>query len=1488
MESHRLGSGLPTRPSEPSRIRRPGLGYGYGSEPVISTTAQKSTTRSGRREEVPRSLPKPSSISRPAPATRVTQPTPTTTTSTSTRRPSLPQPILRPSINHQAQSWGSSSTSTSARTVSNPHHGGSGSSSSIPTLDNPRPNPNVLRRKKSSLSGDINTARNGSSRTDSSSSSSAQHKRQGSYEPAFGFQFDRELTSSPAEIQVAEVIEVKKPSKSPVIYPELDRYRNIRRPSDSSDNRIEVPFRLATHDLPPPTPASLLFSGTSGSPSTRFSESPGPGSYSRDTTPTSIASQSPCLIAPVRSNQNKNRLQSPVLNRPPVTRRTTGNEVEAIPIDPHGLAAVRESLTSSSSNSTVREATIKKKTKTLPAPPPSPPPRKSSSHFREETSSPKSVRKVTRPVLRSPSPERNVQTSASPRAVPPSRPSRDGTPDMHSQLFNPMPIIHSNLSTQSLPATERRGSESAVSGALSPPKPQFTHSGRTASTSQLPIKGEVYAQPAAKPAAESKKGKGLEPPRVTRTPSPHVSGSSFSRFFGRRKNSSTAVPEKPEKEKKLVRKGPAAGTGHEGYGRLGGAKRRSGSISNMTRNAPAPEPRSSNDSFLSDRVNPVVIAGGAIIENRNASSEISRNASSQSLTSDESRLPAPQQKPRNTLWPSPMSRSAHPAFGSRRPSESSDSEGPTMKSTLAFRRSVQRLRSSPDDPLKLPQPINTSGYASSPMTSFDTSVMSDDSHFDLQREMSHEAKSSHPAPKKLVKRPRSPRKWNLFGRSTRNQQSSNEDEPVSATVKVVEKKPLAYYAMMDSSEQEDSEPMDIQDVLRFAEVYGKSPSVGDTPELSQGTPEMRSTSNSPVRRAEPVQPQRRQSIEARRQSIEMKLKTRVPVIQQGSAMKKLTLQPSMQPTPSTAKRSRLPQVGRIPKVVSNRPEHEHVSPMSFSRPFRASMHLTHENLDMYDPESIAKGPSPSKPSTPVPELTTDGSTAGSTNNPSSRDSIPPELTRPEKEFLAFSPRKDSESTIGTSSSSCSGILAFSGSTAVIPQPHDPPVEDEVWDEYDDLLEDDVSKPLPSATSSRGIPFHLETYQSKLATKEKPLESPTIIFDKKAVRQSKATTISSTCSADMTERLRAAFQPHPSPTTPFPISNIASGNEHCNEDADPSAAVEMSRRSSRSSRKTRRSDASSSSEDGSPLAQVNLRVGSMTVSKWLTFGHVLFSDVRHELVPVEGSLKRHSILVIDGLGNDDWSFYAAETYPAATFFNLSPRAPLPEELKSSSSSFPLSPPNHHQIQYNSHLDKFPFAPQSFTAVVYRFPVAAPEAYYRSILTEARRVLKPGGFIELSILDVDLNNMGNRGRRTVRRLKERINEKTPDTSLGSTADLIVRLLGKVGFTTVKAARVGVPVATTVTSKGKGKATAKDQPSLSEMMSDNSPLADEGITKMVSRVGRWWYTRCYENAAENTTGKSIWSDKSLLSESEELGTSLKLMVCCARAPLERITSV
>ncbi|KAG7403625.1 hypothetical protein Forpe1208_v016263 [Fusarium oxysporum f. sp. rapae] len=507
--------------------------------------------------------------------------------------------------------------------------------------------------------------------------------------------------------------------------------------------------------------------------------------------------------------------------------------------------------------------------------------------------------------------------------------------------------MYSNLSIQSLPATERCGIESAATVTLSPPKPQFTHGGRTASRSQLPIKGESHAEPAAKARAESKKGKGLEPPRITRTPSPNVANSSFSRlaFFSRKKHANGTQAENNEKEKKTLRKGPAAGTGHESHGRINAAEGRSGGISSMTRNSPGGQttrvPNSSNSSFAEDRIN--LIAGGAIVKNRNASSEVFRN------------------QPQNISWSLPMLRIQYLALGAHRPSKSNDSEGPTMKSTLTFRKSIHRLRSSPGDPLKLPQPINTSGYASSPMTSFDTSVKSDASHFEL--------------------RPRSLSR----GRDLL------ESGTFSASVEPVEKRPLDFYAMKDSSDQEDSEPMDVENVLRFAEVYGKSPSVVGTLELPQGTPEMRSSANSPVWPVKPAQPPSRESIDT-------KIKPQLPVLQQTLMSKKSTLQlPSTSTTAS--RRSRLPQVGRIPKVVRHRTEH--VSPMSFSRPFRASMQLVSENFEVYDPESIAKGPSTSRPLTPVPDLTTDGSIVGSTNNLSSRDSNPPASSRVEKEFLAF-------------------------------------------------------------------------------------------------------------------------------------------------------------------------------------------------------------------------------------------------------------------------------------------------------------------------------------------------------------------------------------------------------------------------------------------------------------------------------------------------------
>ncbi|OLN89774.1 hypothetical protein CCHL11_09514 [Colletotrichum chlorophyti] len=1385
----------------------------------------------------------------------------------------------------------------------------SGSSSSgLSQTSDSRSTRNVLRRKQSSVAQKTPSLRH-DSQTDSTrtSSSSSAPRSRSSPDAAHGFQLDRGITESPTEIRIAHVVDLPKTQAHTVnIYPELDRYKDITgRPSVSSEgSSVDCLHRLATHDLPPPTP---VFSGTSsqlsafsGSPSTRFSESTSPGPYSRDTTPTSMSSQSPGLVAPMRLPVPRARQVSPAVTRPPVSRRRAGsipNEIEAFSADPQGLAAVRESLTSSSSNSTVREGDrkeAKKKTRLSPLPP-SPPPRKSSQKFSKNhnngESPSSSSKEPAAPVMRSPSPVRSpprLTTAVPPRATPPTRPSRDNTPDLQSQLFGPLPVVHSNLSSTSLLGEKRSPEPQLTSRSTTP----LSHPDKVQAPSRLPVGRE--ATPAPRPANVSdtkKKNEG----RTTRTPSPSTSAFSRFPFFGRRSKTASGVPQVDKKDKP-ARKGPAAGTGHEGYGRLGGTRRRSvSSTTNLTRTSLGPgssqDSLGSNgvDPFLLERMNPVIISGGEIVENKNISTaDLTRTESHQSLgcgsevsTTSSSGM---------GLGPSAIPRGLNPSSSRRRPSDSSDSETVAMKSTLAFRRSAQRLRSSPDQsPLTLPMPINTRGVTSPPLNSQDTGILSDDSQFEMHREAirGRIAAASATAPNKLTKSARSPRKWNLFSRSQsqpNRKKNPKEAVPVTATVKVVQHKPAAFYTMMEGSEQEDMETPDVEEILREAEVYNlpiPQPIVKER-RMSSASQEQRRESLSRL-----TQPTKSS---VRRNSATAAKSTSIPVIR---SMKPTHTSQSSVSKPAEGRPSRLPQVGRIPKVVASRPEH--TSSRSFSRPFhRVSLQMQPQASGL-DPDFVASGPSP--PEMTTPELSRGESTvtSGETNSDPRSSIAPaktPEMIQIGREFLAFSPRKNSECTTSTSSSSL-GMYTLADAMAFVPDPSAPLVEDEIWDEYNDL----IGEVPPSATSSKGIPFHLETYESRFSKRSlKPLESPTIAHPSKnmenGIDADTRATASSVYSADMTERLKAAFalKPEEDSITLVPVAEVPASAIDRESTELARKATAASQRSSGSSRKSRQSDCSCrSSEDDSPLSQVNLRVGSMTVSKWLSFGHVLFSPARDQLLDVVGSLKRHSILVVDGLGNDDWSFYAAETYPAATFFNLSPRAPLLEEHKNSS-SFPLSPPNHHQIQYLSHTEKFPFGPESFTSVVFRFPAAAPESHYRNIVSEARRVLKPGGYLELSILDVDLNNMGNRGRRTIRRLKERIHEFNPDVSIGSTSDTILRLLGRKGFSDVKTCRVGVPVASVVSrspssdrkpSVATGARKSKEVRSLAEMMNEDGDSADENITRMVAKVGRWWYGRCYESAAGSSVSKSIWTDRALLSECEEWRTSFKLMVCYARVP-------
>jgi hypothetical protein len=1110
------------------------------------------------------------------------------------------------------------------------------------------------------------------------------------------------------------------------IIPELvDRYRSLEDQNDNVTERhpFDIPHKLATQDLPPPTPvnsgmsshsrysgysgnsAYSAHSGYSASPSTRFSESPGPGAYSRDTTPTSMSSHSPSVVAPLRMAPRLHQ-NSPVSTRPPLTRRRTGsvtNESEAVAsgLDVQGLPSLRESLTSSSSNSTVKEnektakAIKAKKKKRLSPTPPSPPPRKSSQKFQksrsedEEESPSKMSAGAARPATASSATSSQMKPSVvkptplNTKNIPPARPSRDGTPNLEAQLEESRAVIQSNLpglhfspdrrqSNGFIPNTQQapdqpeaspRPSLSKPPGRKYPPSPILQSRADTiAAPSGLGIVPDL------RPVANQTYQHRQIP--ASRTPSPSTAAPKHRfGFFGRRNKNESEVAKSAQKET-TTRKGPAAGTGHEGYGRYafrgrsgssGGTRARSHSAASSSQDSVSST--RTHDPFLLERMSPVVIVGGGgIIQNVNASLELTRSESSQSLPvtrpSLESKTSMSQASPlsnlskevsRTTLWPSAMPRfgiingsSTSVALKGASNSESSDNENVGHMQSLAFRRSMQRLQNADQEPLRLPRPLNLTNGRSSPTTSSQGASL----RFDDTRNEANQSTSMRKGPitgsKKLSKRPRSPRKWNFFQRS----QKSVNPKPLSNTVLpvVVARAPVRhvpYYAMIDSSEQEDDAAIDMEDILREAEVLDLSQSKADSTdsglrdvELVQQEPDQSPPQPLPVSPPETLLPSM--------------IASPAPVVTDGP---KVATKGEDLKEQTPVRPSRLLQVGRIPKVVTARPQQ--TSPKSFSRPFaRLSTIQALPKLDVVDRQSIAAGPSPER-----------------SPNPQPRPELPLENTQEEfrhgdsseqpKPFLVMSPRKNSEAT----TSSSSGAMDFIGTTAIVPEPDAALEEDEVWGEYDDLIghgEDDAKVPV-SATSSHGVPFQYESFESRPTRREDEEKRASvganvpIILDKGSsggLRRLELTS-SSVYSPDLSLNIKNALSGLPSPATPLSFTDFISGygernnsiiagsggtkqlsSPHGERNSRPTSAHSRSGSMNERTRQSSDSRLMTISEQNheSPIAQVNLRVGSMTVSKWLSFGHVLFSPAREEVLQADDPAKHHSILVVDGLGN----------------------------------------------------------------------------------------------------------------------------------------------------------------------------------------------------------------------------------------------------------------
>ena len=1324
-------------------------------------------------------------------------------------------------------------------------------------------------------------------------------------------------------------------------------------------NAYRAPKTPTPQLLPPLAPS---FANSSGS-STRRSESP--GSFSRTSTPTSISSYSPGIPitskSPLRARQT-----SPTRSRPPVTRHWPGNnsKQELAVDDNRGLSVVQEMATSSSSSDTVRgnerpvpshqdrtdlpTSNMKRQDNTLVAGSSMPATSQNSytDNVRAQPSKPNHLHQPTHDSFT------HVTRSASqhPSKTPPPRPSREGTPVLEDVVI-PSPVIRSNLSRLETTGHKRRESwgKPASSSSYEPQRPSPSQSVpeklaskstlRSATSSQLQSPKPVATGPSRTWPVDSTRSKA-----TTRTRSPDRAAGrsrdsspvkaratkSPSRFglFSRRaspvRNSTFEQLEKP------VKKGPAAGTGHEGYGKY--ARRgRSGSTStsvsrgrstssNATASSTArtSDGRKSSsigredpeiDDFLRDRLSPVIISGGRVSSDRDSGAGLYRTTSGASsasvISSDDSNLrdlrsfgissatkPATSTVNNSTNASRRGSRSLHRGQDSIESENKSDANDslPSRGRTIATRRSLHRSQMlEGGESFKIPTTIDTRAGASSLAISsrdaLHSSALKSDGSLQLANDFSEGREGNWLKSKKAEKPSKSPSKWNFLQRANgahkkpSSRRPSQEQErpqelPVAIT-RLPEARSVAHYAMIDSSGQDIDDTEDLVPSLKDLDLPSVS---GNTPTLSHRQEAWRRQEHKQSMLL-PSPPTMTGEFTNTHSPPSPKILIRQPAPP--------PQKPAESPKP---KESRLQQVGRIPRVVSKRDRQHKPPPQSFSRPF--SRGNATEQPQKFDPANEQQPYNIGRPTLGLRTEVIPSNPWGEQLSAKPASAPARAQAQPQNglgdEFLVFPQRYHS----GQSGSSSSGTMSFVVGPPNNKRPAELSHEDEVWKEYDDLL-DVVESPVPLSTD----PFESSDKRHS-PPKNKMTPAPLRIR-----KDSGASSIHSVSGQELPPMTAAPTSPLPSPpsrmtlltpnmaSSPLSFSEFIAGYGDRNRGSTASkrqSSVSGSRYSQPSARSStseadqkRHTQIMAEKTRNSSGSQSNLRFSALMTSRWLSFGRVLFSPAHDEIQ----TTKQDRVLVIDGLGNDDWSFYCALTYPDATVYNLSSFKRMGSaSMRRRELGTVQSPANHRQIFHAGMSAPFPFPKGYFSAAVFRFPMATTEAAYYNVVSECKRVLRPGGYLEISLLELDMVNMGNRARRAVRALKVRMQVAQSNVSLQPLSDNIQKMLGRRGFENLSRCMVTVPVAGLVPDSRAGSLDERDL-SFGDMLKDSSPQGDESITKMISRVGRWWYTRCYESAilpdAEDSD-QSIWADRSLLKECEKRETGLKLLICYAQKPL------
>ena len=1175
--------------------------------------------------------------------------------------------------------------------------------------------------------------------------------------------------------------------------------------------------RLLTQDLPVPLGSSSMYDS---SPATGYTDSP----FSHASTPSSASSYSSSPAAMARTISS-----SP--SRPPVTRKRAVSQVSVEGSD-LGLDPVRESTISNSSDSTVR---AKRNSGSNVNTPPIP-----------KTTTPVSGKA---PKL-APSPQL-VPKAPTPRPRWGSGPSICVKPSKETPTASPSAPSLAKTRTKSI-SSQQKGRKDSVTPPQRSPAPATPSTTTTTTTQQnTPRQGLVY---------------NTVPPPSSTKPSIIKPG-----FFSRgRTKSEEKAPEKvPEK---VVRRGPTAGTGYEGYGAFGKASRgrngstgvvhvRSGSqtsVMSRSRSGSRPGSRGSMemDDYFMDRLKPVVIMGGEVVENYNRPVDMVRSGSSPAAmeTTPDRRLGAEINRSGSSLGV--FSRGPSPAPVSPK----------SERETVAHRRAnavVGRAMT------PIPAPINTAVTkllpAPSPVPSTISSVSS-------SRKQSLEASETSATPK-----PRS--RWNIFAKSHTKVAAAAQVVPAMDSVtpvplvprSVIRRNIPAHYALLDGDEQREAQELvermyELRQKRMAAPAAEPSPS-SSSPSIGNYAHTLRKQQNSiafpdksillPLyRKGKLTKPDK-------------KARARADNIQRPATVEPVSSKADLPPPPPVpAAATTPPTTGRVGAHVFDAdtmpsPEEFQINWNSYGlTPTDAPSGLERsKDFLEYDPLDI-RGRKAARSASLGEETPIFLTESDWLSRKGSMPRTPVEplavVVQEEEEQEEFFSELEGLYGLRTPAAAYFPVLKRTDTVRSTTSSLGSPFQ------YSDLC-----SPIQSVLSSSEEKSPEATQQEEEDEEPCTPDSPTLpaFFPPKKVPDDiPHLTMLDVLGPDQPLPYAPGTQnPTSSPGTPFSMNSFIRyyGAESDSPRELPTHQLPTHQLDSpKLGHKSTDSTGSTSTTKSAIVVddEMKIRPWALLASRWLSFDRVLVSPSHQQLQAGSGE----RVLVVDGLGTDDWSFYCALSYPSAKVYNLSQAPHFPTTAGPPASPSVPRPKNHKQVRYPSFASSFPFPKAFFNVICFRFLPSSSDAHWPFILSECKRVLQPGGYLEVTLLDAELINAGPRAKRAVSLVKAIMQRENGGAHpVRPASEKVLRILAKRGFEGISKCFVGLPAV---------GAVEKDP---------------EAIEEVVGKVGRWWYSRCYEGvitAGGEEMGRSMWADRGLLRECKRRQTSFRMMVCCARKPVGR----